>query len=127
MGFGLLRPGITRAVLQVHGYRCRYCGEVAAHADHIVSHLWGGDDSASNLTACCPGCNSKKGGRRLPADIENELRQEAFVLAGLVEEIAGLYWSSQVAALRRRRRPLFESARQGQAMTTDNKKEHQNA
>ena len=83
-----LPQGLTKAVLSVHGYRCRYCNEAATEADHIVPRLLGGTDAPENLTACCRSCNARKGGYRLPHDVEHRLIFEAFALGALVSEVA---------------------------------------
>ena len=64
------RNGSTRpwrrmraGVLARDGHRCRYCGEPAAHVDHVVPLARGGRDVESNLAASCAACNLAKGDR----------------------------------------------------------------
>ncbi|WP_413816819.1 HNH endonuclease [Pseudomonas aeruginosa] len=104
----LFPPGVTRAVLQVHGYRCRYCGNPAGEADHIIAPIHGGTNDARNLTACCRACNGRKGDRRLAPEFETTLLQEAWALTPIVEQIAGMYRAGQAAARRRRKAPILE-------------------
>ena len=99
-------PGLTRAVLVVGGFRCRYCGKTAETADHIIPRHLRGADRAFNLVACCWVCNGAKGARRLLPDIENELLLEAFIVAEFVEQIAASYADAQSKAIRRRRAPI---------------------
>jgi len=51
-------------VLERDGYRCRYCGDPATHADHVVPVSMGGAhlDPANVVAACAP-CNRRKGSR----------------------------------------------------------------
>ncbi|MEJ2504391.1 MAG: HNH endonuclease signature motif containing protein [Gemmatimonadota bacterium] len=56
-----------RTVLERHGHRCVYCGELHDAADLTVDHVQprvkGGDHSKGNLVACCRRCNVEKGGQ----------------------------------------------------------------
>lgn len=56
------KPGtfavIRDAVLERDGRTCRYCGDVAVTADHVVPFSYGGRDDMSNLVAVCVFCNS---------------------------------------------------------------------
>ena len=62
-------PRRKQEVLELHDYRCVYCGEQFDRADLTVDHVEprvkGGDHSRGNLVACCQPCNTEKGG--LPA------------------------------------------------------------
>lgn len=71
-------PRIAPRVLERDGYACVYCGEdaedVQLTVDHVVPRAWfergvvtGDPDAATNLVACCGGCNSLK--RDLDADL----------------------------------------------------------
>ena len=64
------RQGSTRAwrnlrqhVLQRDRGRCRYCGRLASHVDHVVPVVRGGPTHESNLVAACADCNLEKGAR----------------------------------------------------------------
>jgi 5-methylcytosine-specific restriction endonuclease McrA len=48
---------LRQGVLRRDRYRCRYCGEKASQADHVVPRKKGGWDTPDNLVACCPRCN----------------------------------------------------------------------
>lgn len=41
--------------------RCVYCGDPAAHIDHVVPLVRGGTNAAENLAAACARCNLSKG------------------------------------------------------------------
>ena len=51
-------------ILRRDGFRCRYCGTVAAdvelHVDHVVPSSLGGSDDPDNLVAACVDCNGGK-------------------------------------------------------------------
>ena len=64
------RPRIhlsKREVLRRDGYRCQYCGTMAARMtiDHVIPRHLNGAHSWENLVAACPACNHKKGGKLL--------------------------------------------------------------
>lgn len=98
----MLRPGVTKAVLIVHGNCCQYCGGVAVEADHIISSKMGGTNKEENLIASCRRCNATKGSKPLSPAYQKELRLRAFVLAPLVREIVTNYVSSRNDAKRTR-------------------------
>lgn len=92
-------PGMTRAILLVHGYKCRYCGRPATAADHIDPTRLA--EGGRNLTAACRSCNARKGRRRLPPALEQELLTEAWINAPLVEDLQRRYWRAQMDGNRR--------------------------
>ena len=51
------------------GYRCVYCGMVAAveqlSVDHLQPRVKGGDNSGGNVVTACIRCNTAKGARSL--------------------------------------------------------------
>lgn len=55
----------TQAILKRDGYRCQYddCTRRGVTVDHIVPRCQGGESTWTNQVACCPSCNSRKGGR----------------------------------------------------------------
>lgn len=59
-------PRRKRQVLELHGFRCVYCGTVhpadELTVDHVQPQVKGGDHSEGNLVACCVPCNMEKGG-----------------------------------------------------------------
>ncbi|HSH44699.1 MAG TPA: HNH endonuclease signature motif containing protein, partial [Longimicrobiales bacterium] len=59
-------PRRKQEVLELHGYRCVYCGVVhpadALTVDHVQPRVKGGDHSEGNLVASCVPCNTAKGG-----------------------------------------------------------------
>jgi hypothetical protein len=59
-----LPPAARFAVLERDGFRCRYCGNTAAHSrltvDHVLSVRNGGSDDPSNLVTACIDCNRAK-------------------------------------------------------------------
>jgi len=92
-------PGMTRAILLLHGYKCRYCGRPATAADHIDPTRFA--EGGKNLTAACRSCNARKGRRRLPPAVEQELLAEAWTNAPLVEDLQRRYWHAQLEGTRR--------------------------
>lgn len=80
--------GMSEAILLIHGKKCRYCGKKANGVDHVVPSISNGSDRATNLIAACQQCNSRKGARRLPAEIEKELLLEAGSYAEQAEQLA---------------------------------------
>lgn len=58
-------PIRKRKILDLHEYRCVYCGEVQDASDLTVDHVEprvkGGDHSRGNLVASCRRCNAEKG------------------------------------------------------------------
>ncbi len=54
----------SKRILERDFYRCRYCNShIDLAIDHVIPVIQGGDNSESNLVACCRQCNSRKGGR----------------------------------------------------------------
>lgn len=60
-GYGAAYQAARLRVLRRDGYTCRYCGDVATTADHLVPVSQGGPSTDDNLVAACLHCNS---GRR---------------------------------------------------------------
>ena len=50
-----------RGVLRRDGFLCAYCGGHATTIDHVLPRSRGGENSWTNLVACCRTCNSVKG------------------------------------------------------------------
>ena len=59
-GYGGYWQQLSAAVLRRDNYVCRYCGERATTADHVVPKSKGGTDAMNNLVAACRECNSGK-------------------------------------------------------------------
>lgn len=66
-----------KAVMIVHGYRCRYCGGEASEVDHVIPKSKGGSDAAENLVACCRSCNASKSDNLLHPTLAFEIKKEA--------------------------------------------------
>ena len=70
-------------VLSRSGFRCAYCGALAADGpleiDHVVPVSKGGSDHESNLVAACCDCNLGKSND--PVDVSQTPRQSSPVLA----------------------------------------------
>lgn len=60
-----LWPTIRTAVLNRDGRRCRYCGNRADTADHVLPRTRGGPTTLDNLVAACNPCNRSKKDRTL--------------------------------------------------------------
>lgn len=56
-----------REVFRRDNYTCQYCGRRnnPLTVDHILPKHLGGQHVWTNVVAACPGCNHRKGGRRL--------------------------------------------------------------
>jgi 5-methylcytosine-specific restriction endonuclease McrA len=56
-----------REVFRRDNYTCQYCGrrDTTLTVDHILPKHLGGKHIWTNVVAACPGCNHRKGGRRL--------------------------------------------------------------
>jgi 5-methylcytosine-specific restriction endonuclease McrA len=56
-----------REVFRRDNYTCQYCGrhDTPLTVDHILPKHLGGEHIWTNVTAACPACNHRKGGRRL--------------------------------------------------------------
>ena len=52
-----------RGVLRRDGFLCAYCGGHATTIDHVLPRSRGGENSWTNLVACCRACNGAKGDR----------------------------------------------------------------
>ena len=98
----MLRPGVTKAVLIVHGNCCQYCGGVAVEADHIIPSRMGGTDKEENLIASCRRCNATKGKKPLSPEYQKKMLLMAFALAPLVRDITYNYVTSRNDAKRTR-------------------------
>lgn len=59
-------PDRKRKILEMHDFRCVYCGIVfpadQLTVDHVEPRVKGGDHSEGNLVACCVPCNREKAG-----------------------------------------------------------------
>ena len=56
-----------REIFRRDNYTCQYCGrrDAPLTVDHILPKHLGGQHTWTNVAAACPGCNHRKGGRRL--------------------------------------------------------------
>ncbi|WP_105566021.1 HNH endonuclease [Microbacterium halophytorum] len=66
-------PVSRRGVLRRDGSRCGYCGKSASTIDHVMPRSRGGQDTWTNLVACCLRCNNIKSDRT-PVEMGWELR-----------------------------------------------------
>lgn len=66
-------PVTRRGVLRRDGSRCAYCGKSASTIDHVMPRSRGGQDTWTNLVACCLRCNNVKSDRT-PQEMGWELR-----------------------------------------------------
>lgn len=58
---------LRKLTLQRDKHRCRYCGDRAHQADHIIPRRRGGPDAIENLAACCRHCNAMAGNNLFPS------------------------------------------------------------
>jgi len=56
-------PVTRRGVLRRDANRCAYCGRSASTIDHVMPRSRGGQDTWTNLVACCLRCNNVKSDR----------------------------------------------------------------
>lgn len=92
-----------KAVMILHGNRCRYCGGEATEVDHIIPKSKGGTDDAKNLVAACRSCNASKGDHSLPPDALRKVMEDAWVNAGDVSELVEQMRLGEMNARQRRR------------------------
>jgi len=66
-----------REVFRRDNYTCQYCGRrgIDLTLDHVLPRHLGGTHIWTNVVAACPGCNHRKGGRRLEEAQMNLLRR----------------------------------------------------
>lgn len=62
-----------RGVLRRDGQLCAYCGAHATTIDHVLPRSRGGQNTWTNLVACCRSCNCRKGDRT-PEEMRWKLR-----------------------------------------------------
>lgn len=91
-----------KAIMIMHGYRCRYCGGEASEADHVIPKSKGGSDAAENLVASCRSCNASKGDNLLHPALALEIRKEAFSHVPLLEMLIRTLRDGEVNARKRR-------------------------
>lgn len=76
-------------ILRRDGFKCRYCGTVAAdtelRVDHVVPEALGGKSDPSNLATACDPCNSGKSSVPPDAPVVDQVAEDA------------LRWSSAMA------------------------------
>lgn len=81
-------PVSRRGVLRRDRHRCAYCGGHATTVDHVLPRSRGGQDSWSNLVACCVRCNNVKGDRT-PEEKGWTLRWRPYVPRGAAWVVRG--------------------------------------
>ena len=70
-GMNWIRPAKRLAIYARDGFSCGWCGAaveqdgVRLTLDHIITHVDGGTNEASNLVTCCHRCNSSRGRRSI--------------------------------------------------------------
>jgi hypothetical protein len=76
-------------VLRRDGYRCRYCGTVAADGeltiDHVLPVSLGGSDGPDNLVAACQGCNAGKASSNPDSQLVTDVSDDALRWAAAVQ------------------------------------------
>jgi 5-methylcytosine-specific restriction endonuclease McrA len=86
-----------REVFRRDNYTCQYCGrrDTNLTVDHVLPKHLGGEHRWDNVVAACPGCNHRKGGRRLEEahmtlnHLPKEPPANAMYLFGHHEEVLG--------------------------------------
>ena len=66
---------ICSKIIAADGFKCQYCGKIPADGarlviDHIIPIHAGGKTSIYNLITACERCNSKKGSKILPRNLQ---------------------------------------------------------
>lgn len=69
-GMNWIRQEKRLAIYLRDGLACAYCGDSVENGakltlDHIIPHVKGGDNKATNLVTCCHRCNSSRGSRAM--------------------------------------------------------------
>lgn len=71
-----LNSPTRNGVFRREGYSCIYCGDRSnLTIDHVIPSSRGGDNSWTNLVACCFKCNNRKG-NRTPEEANMRLRKQ---------------------------------------------------
>lgn len=68
-------------ILRRDGFKCRYCGTIAAEAelriDHVIPEALGGPTEPSNLATACEPCNSGKSSTTPDAPLVDDVARDA--------------------------------------------------
>jgi len=79
-------------ILRRDGFKCRYCGAVAAETelrvDHVVPTALGGSSEPSNLATACDPCNSGKSSVPPDAPVVDQVADDALRWAAAMERAA---------------------------------------
>lgn len=92
-----------RGVLRRDAHTCAYCGGGANTVDHVIPRSRGGQNSWTNLVACCRACNNTKG-NRTPEEMGWKL------LFTPVEPHTGHWWLRDIENPADRWKPFLELA-----------------
>lgn len=98
-GMNWIRQDKRLAIYLRDGLACVWCGQGAEDGiqltlDHVICHVEGGSNEASNLVTACHGCNSRRGDRKA--------REFATAVAGYVSQ--GVTADAIMRDIRRRTR-----------------------
>jgi len=75
-----IKPVDERAVYELNGHMCIYCGAADdLQLDHVIPLAWGGAHCEENLVVACRSCNSSKGARPLEEWLQTQPRALAWV------------------------------------------------
>jgi uncharacterized membrane protein len=76
-------------ILRRDGFKCRYCGTVAAErelrVDHVIPEVLGGSTEPSNLATACEPCNGGKSSVSLDDPVVEEVAKDALRWARAME------------------------------------------
>lgn len=76
-------------ILRRDGFKCRYCGAVAAErelrVDHVIPEALGGPSEPSNLATACDPCNSGKTSVKLDDPVVDDVARDALRWARAME------------------------------------------
>lgn len=108
-------------ILRRDGFKCRYCGTVAAErelrVDHVIPEALGGSSDPSNLATSCDPCNNGKSSAAPDAPIVDEVANDALRWSQAMQRAAR--WKEEELTKERRLDEKFLDLWRGWEMKDD--------